>query len=233
MPVSGLGWAGRLLAGHDPDLDTTAVELPLLGRELSLLVLLPGQIRQFVTGGWTEVQSRDCGYTELVSGGLAKLEAKLSQGRLEGLLRSLVPHQMEVTLPRLDTGSVLNLNSSFASLGLASAFGEEADFSGINGGKNLRISSFLQANKFQLEPEPRQRRAGWAGPVVEARVRKVDRVVSLLGRDPRPRPRATRQSQAYQLSFDRQFLYMVRHNPTGLIVYIGRYHHPHHHHHHQ
>ena len=52
MPVSGLGWAGRLLAGHDPDLDTTAVELPLLGRELSLLVLLPGQIRQFVTGGW-------------------------------------------------------------------------------------------------------------------------------------------------------------------------------------
>ena len=53
MPVSGLGWAGRLLAGHDPDLDTTAVELPLLGRELSLLVLLPGQIRQFVTGGWT------------------------------------------------------------------------------------------------------------------------------------------------------------------------------------
>ena len=160
---------------------------------------------------------------------MAKLEARLSQGRLDGLLRSLVSHQMEVTLPRLDTGSVLNLNSSFASLGLASAFGEEADFSGINGGKNLRISSFLQANKFQLEPEPRQRRAGWAGPVVEARVRRVDRVVSLLG--PAPRARATRQSQAYQLSFDRQFLYMVRHNPTGLIVYIGRYHHPHHHHH--
>ena len=30
----------------------------------------------------------------------------------------------------------------------------------------------------------------------------------------------------FSINFERQFLYMVRHNPTGLIVTIGRYDHP-------
>ena len=135
-------------------------------------------------------------------------------------MKSLVSHQLELEVPTITSKSVLNLNDSFASLGLDSAFGDQADFSGIAGGKNLRISSFLQANKFQFDGESRKKR-----DVVQARVMKVDRVHSLLTRQ-------NRQNQVYKLSFDRQFMYMVRHNPTGLIVYVGRYHHPHHHDHH-
>ena len=140
----------------------------------------------------------------------------------EGLMRSFVPQQLELEVPHISSHSVLNLNQSFASLGLQSSFSDQADFSGISGGKNLRISSFLQANKFQFEDNSRQRREA---DVVEARVEKVDSVRSLLLR------RQTRQNQVYQLSFEREFMYVVRHNPTGLIVYIGRFHQPDHHHH--
>ena len=153
-------------------------------------------------------------------GGLSKVESKLDQKSLEGLMTSFVSHQLELQVPHLHSNSVLNLNNSYASLGIDSAFSDKADFSGINGAKNLRISSFIQANTFQFDGSNRRKR-----DVVQARVRKVDPVFSLLSRQ-------NRQNEIYQLSFERQFLYMVRHNPTGLLVYIGRYHHPHDHHHH-
>ena len=85
----------------------------------------------------------------------------------------------------------------------------------------IQFAPKLQANKFEFENSSRVKRE-----VVQARVRKVDRIISML-------TRRNRQNQIYQLSFERQFLYMVRHNPTGLIVYIGRYFQPHHHDHHE
>ena len=146
------------------------------------------------------------------------MEEKLDERSWNKLLRSFVSHQVELDVPALTSHSVLNLNDSLVSLGITEAFSDSADFSGINGGKSLRISSFLQANKFSLRRSSRARRE------VEARVRRVDRVISMLSR-------RNRQNQLYQLKFEREFLYVVRHNPTGLVIYIGRYYQPHHHHH--
>ena len=147
------------------------------------------------------------------------MEEKLDERSWNKLLRSFVSHQVELDVPALTSHSVLNLNDSLISLGITEAFSDSADFSGINGGKSLRISSFLQANKFSLTRSERTKRD------VSARVRKVDRVINML-------TRRNRQNQVYQLKFEREFLYVVRHNPTGLVIYIGRYYQPHHHHHH-
>ena len=147
------------------------------------------------------------------------MEEKLDERSWNKLLRSFVSHQVELDVPAITSHSVLNLNDSLISLGITEAFSDSADFSGINGGKSLRISSFVQANKFSLTRSERARRD------VRARVRKVDRVINML-------TRRNRQNQVYQLKFEREFLYVVRHNPTGLVIYIGRYYQPHHHHHH-
>ena len=149
----------------------------------------------------------------------------MDQRAIDGLMGSFVSHKLELQVPVLDSSSIFNLNESFASLGLESAFSDKADFSGINGAKNLHISSFFQANKFRFRSDSREKREA---EVIEARVRQVDRVITMMSR-------RNRQNEIYPLSFEREFLYMVRHNPTGLIVYIGRYHHPpgHHHHEHQ
>ena len=147
------------------------------------------------------------------------MEEKLDERSWNKLLRSFVSHQVELDVPAITSHSVLNLNDSLISLGITEAFSDSADFSGINGGKSLRISSFVQANKFSLTRSERTKRD------VRARVRKVDRVINML-------TRRNRQNQVYQLKFEREFLYVVRHNPTGLVIYIGRYYQPHHHHHH-
>merc|ERR1712025_1384563 len=44
--------------------------------------------------------------------------------------------------------SILDLSASLKSLGLRDAFSEKADFSGVNGGRDLHLSSFIQANQF-------------------------------------------------------------------------------------
>ena len=51
VPVPALAWSGTLNAGYDAGLDTTAVEIPYIGGELSLILMLPGKISEFVTGG--------------------------------------------------------------------------------------------------------------------------------------------------------------------------------------
>ena len=147
------------------------------------------------------------------------MEEKLDERSWNRLLRSFVSHQVELEVPTVTSHSVLSLTESLLSLGITEAFSDGADFSGINGATSLKISSFLQANKFSLEQRSRVRRE------VVARVRKVDRVISML-------TRRNRQNQVYQLKFEREFLYVVRHNPTGLLVYMGRYHQPHSHHQH-
>lgn len=200
VPLSSIAWTGTFNAGYDQELGATAVELPYQDGELSLVLLLPGKISEFVAGG------------------LEKLEEKLNERSWNKLLKSFVSHQLELEVPALTSHSVLNLNESLISLGITEAFSDDADFSGINGGKSLKISSFIQANKFSFEEESRAKRE------VKARVRQVDRVISMLAR-------RNRQNQVYQLKFEREFLYVVRHNPTGLVIYIGRYYQPHHHHH--
>ena len=117
-----------------------------------------------------------------------------------------------------DSHSVLDLNEILISLGLQDSFSDKADFSGINGAWDLKMSSFLQVNEMSIDipASSRTKREG-------RRKGRVDKVISLLAR-------RNRQNETYQLYFERQFMYLVRHNPTGLILFIGRYHHPHHHH---
>ena len=52
IPVASVAWSGTFNAGYDSDLDTTAVELPYSEGELSLILMFPGKISEFVTGLW-------------------------------------------------------------------------------------------------------------------------------------------------------------------------------------
>ena len=51
IPVPSQSWSGTFNAGYDDGLDATAVELPYKGGDLSLILILPGKISEFVTGG--------------------------------------------------------------------------------------------------------------------------------------------------------------------------------------
>ena len=86
----------------------------------------------------------------------------------------------------------------------------QADFSGLNGAKDLRLSSFLQINTFSNKKnqvlksqnpkmtlnmsQERERRQTWEG-----RRARVERVMSFLRR-------RNRQTKTYKLHFERQFM---------------------------
>jgi len=99
------------------------LELRYKGADLSMLLLLPGRID-----------------------GLADLEASLTLERLTGWIDRLAEDEVLVRLPRYTFSSKFKLPDVLAAMGMPSAFGEGADFSGIDGRRDLFIGhAFHQA----------------------------------------------------------------------------------------
>ena len=156
-------------------------------------------------------------------------------------MRSLHPVNVDLKLPLFSHRSTIELNDILAAMGVEDAFNSTAaDFSGINGGRDLYLTSFQQLTEFVVD----------GGDAAEAEAEQEVKRRSLwslfdfdsVRRGRRTVGRQDRQSDGpfYKVHFNRQFLYVVRHNPTGLVLYIGRYYKPagshhgdgHGHHHH-
>lgn len=104
---SGEGWA--------------AVELPYVGRQLAMLIVVPDDLESF--------------------------ESDLDADRLASIVASLEPGRVELWLPRFDIESRADLAELLAALGMPTAFTGDADFSGITSAVALEIASVIhQAN---------------------------------------------------------------------------------------
>ena len=82
----------QLMAGYDPDVDATTVELPMANQDFSLLLILPGQLNEFRAGG------------------LEKLEKQLNAEKLVSILKKMSPLPANVKLPALDVQNLIELN---------------------------------------------------------------------------------------------------------------------------
>jgi serpin B len=105
------------------------VELPYVGEELSMLVLLP--------------EDKD---------GLAGLEAKLSPEFLEQLLASGHKGKVQVYLPRFKLEFGAELSDVLQKMGMTDAFGN-ADFSGMTGAGGLSISQVIHKAMVDVNEE--------------------------------------------------------------------------------
>lgn len=221
VPVPAAVWRGGFLAGYEPGLDATAVCLSP-DSAVSTVLVLPGQQGQVAPGD-----------------GLARLEQRLIEtsyrrGGWSRVLRSLLPRPgLELQVPRFSHRSVLNATAALQKMGLRDVFSDQkADLRGVNGLYDLHLSDMLQVNTFSTCGED----------VIGARhhVETYPASPQRMGRGRRDaddlplhspyshlplnlRPRQARLPDAPRLRFDRPFLYLVRHNPTGMIVYLGRF----------
>lgn len=95
-----------------------AVELPYVGNEVAMVILLPdeGQFEEF--------------------------EAGLSAGRLAEILQALQPGMVELTMPKFEYRTEYSLADVLAGMGMPSAF-SGADFSGMDGAGGLFISEIF------------------------------------------------------------------------------------------
>ena len=154
------------------------LELPYKGKALSMLVLLPDK-----------------------ADGLAALEAKLNAENLSQWQQQMRQREVIVYLPRFEITSQFGLSDTLSAMGMPDAFTENANFSGMDGTRELFISDVLHKAFVEVNEEGTEAAAA-TGVIVGITSR------SLL--------------QPPIFRADRPFIFLIKDNATGSILFLGR-----------
>jgi serpin B len=155
--------------------DYTAVALPYQDERLSMLVVVPAE------------------------GKLASVEAALDPKALADLDAALAAQSVILALPRFRFETPVELKPALSDLGMPVAFSGAADFSGIDGARDLFIQAVL--HKAFIAVAEKGTEAAAATAVV-------------VGRTSAP--------QGLYVTANRPFLFFLRDEPTGAILFMGR-----------
>jgi serpin B len=142
----------------------------------------------------------------LPDGPLTALRPKLAAAGLGGLLAGAARHQVTLSLPRFRLEAAFNLIPALRRLGVAAAFGDNADFGEITEAAPLRIGTV--AHKAYVDVDEHGTEAAAATAV-------VIRAAAAM----RPPPAVT-------MVVDRPFLFAIVDSTTGLPLFLGQVSHP-------
>jgi serpin B len=153
----------------------SAVELPYRERDFFMLVILPD------------------------NGMFSKVEEHLDGELLNEIMEDLGDASLILRLPKFRSTSRFLLEDALYGMGMTSAFGPDADFSGMDGTRWLYISSvvhqaFVSVDEYGTE-------AAAATAVVMAKMNG---------------------ESASPFSVDRPFIYLVMDRTTGTVLFMGR-----------
>ncbi|PKK34295.1 serpin B6 [Columba livia] len=146
-PVQMMFMKDRFNMTYIGDFQTKILELPYVGNELSMIILLPDTIQDGSTG-------------------LERLERELTYERLIDWIN---PEMMDctevrVSLPRFKLEEDYDLKPLLSSMGMPDAFDlEKADFSGISAGKELVLSEVVHKTFVEVNEEGTEAAAATAG----------------------------------------------------------------------
>jgi serpin B len=151
------------------------IELPYKGNEISMIVFLPEEIE-----------------------GLKEMEDTLKAEGINDFLSKMHQCEFDVYFPKFKINwGTYSLNNALIALGITDAFDERnADFSGINGNKDLLISDVFHKAFIEVNEESTEAAAG-----------------SGIGLS-RGEPSVFRA--------DHPFIFIIRDNQTGSILFMGR-----------
>jgi serpin B len=155
-----------------------ALEFPYKGDRLSMTVLLPDE------------------------GTFSTFEGSLSLEVIDQMVDALTAETLTVALPKFEfTYGSKSIVEALQSLGMIDAFGGNANFSGIDGTRNLYVSNVLHKAFISVDEEGTEAAAAtavvisrWGGP-------DPDEVVFVA---------------------NRPFIYLIRDKGTGTILFMGR-----------
>jgi len=133
--------------------------------------------------------------------GLAQLENALTPEILDTWLRWLRFQKVNVFLPKFKINSGFELSKPLSEMGMPDAFSpDNADFSGIDGTRDLSISSVIHQAFVEVNEQGTEAAAATA---VFATTRGL----------PPPTP---------EFRADHPFIFLIRHNSSGSILFMGR-----------
>lgn len=136
--------------------------------------------------------------------GLADLEAKLTFQNLQKWLGLSSKRDVRIYLPKFETTSKFEMNEALRTMGMTSAFdANSADFSGMTGDKDLFISTVIHKAFVDVNEEGTE--AAAATGVIMA-----------------PASAAPNSTEPPVFRADHPFVFMIRDNRNGSIVFMGR-----------
>ncbi|GAQ94694.1 serpin B [Thermodesulfovibrio aggregans] len=162
--------------------DLQAIELPYEGKELSMIILLP------------KVD-------------LESIEKTLTYERISEIKRKLSMTPVDLYLPRFKFEREYTLKEVFAGMGMPTAFSDDADFSGMDGTKKLKIDDVIHKAFVEVNEEGTEAAAATA--VIMLSKASVER---------------TKKPVVFRA--DHPFIFIIQHNTTGAILFIGKVYEP-------
>ena len=154
------------------------LELPYVDDELSMIIFLPKE-----------------------HDGLDEFEKTLTIENLSKWLSKLYKREVIVSIPKFKMTSQFSLASVLKSMGMIDAFSSNADFSGINGRRDLSISAVIHKAYVDVNEEGTEAAAATA----------VTIKLTSIG-----------PSRTPVFKADHPFLFLIRDNHSGSILFIGR-----------
>jgi len=148
--------------------------------------------------------STDFSMTVIVpdQGSFNDFETKLNPALISEIQNSLISKSVNLQMPKLDYESTINANDPLIAMGMSDAFNPQiADFSGITEVEKWYISDVLHKATITVDEE---------GTEAAAATAIIMRATSI---DP---------DEPIKLTIDRPFFYLIRHNTTGSILFMGR-----------
>lgn len=133
--------------------------------------------------------------------GLAEFEKRLTAEDLGKWLAKLRKREVVVSLPKFEMTRQFSLASVLKSMGMTDAFSRGADFSGMSGSRDLFISAVIHKAYVDVNEEGTEAAAATAVTVKLTSVLPDRRVV---------------------FRADHPFLFLIRDNKSGSILFIGR-----------
>ena len=134
------------------------------------------------------------------AGRFEEIEGMFSAESVTAITKDLTPQQVRLFVPKFTFESEFNLSETLIQMGMPAAFGN-ADFSGMTGNRDLFISDVLHKAFVAVDEEGTEAAAATA-------------VIMKLG--------APMIEGAILMKLDRPYLFLVRDNDTGTILFIGR-----------
>ncbi len=124
--------------------DYQAVELPYVGHEMSMVILLPQE------------------------GELERFEDSLEVARVQAIIEELERQQVALTMPKFEFDASFSLEEPLAALGMPQAFSADADFSGMTGDRALFISEVVHKAFVSVDEEGTEAAAATAVVMAES-----------------------------------------------------------------
>jgi serpin B len=157
-----------------------AVELPYAGGQLSMVLLLPDE------------------------GNFDSFARALEAGQLESILGALAPTNLRLALPKFRYETGFELRDALADLGMVDAFGDPADFSGIDGTRELFIEQVYHQAFVDVDEAGTEAAAASAVALARKGALQAEQDVRV----------------------ERPFLFLIRDIHTNAILFLGHVVHP-------